>query len=738
MAGYEQPGKTPEQNPDDKPQPEEASLTDWLQSIDAPNLVPVFIGEGEEPFEDGAKFLGTVAEQACKDIKQGRDESQEYRDKRKVVNRLYTGFLKKKTFPHADACNAHIPLMLERIQRLSANVYAEICQDREMIYGVKATGPDDYETAEVLTIHGNWRLRNELTDFLGQLDKAVTEFFLAGSVFCYSWRDTKLNRNRHDIMTVDEFIVPYVFRTDQVDMSDVPWKARVVRKYRHELEDMRDSGEWAQIDAVLAEAPPPHEFMEDTMREQGEQREGIRSGGDTRPYVFYDYHGWLRMPGETNQRPIRAIVSADRKIVVLLQVREEEDWRDQMRFERESQELAEYQAATAAFQQASAEFEARTAAGMPPIDMNTGQPLPPPEPPPPPQWAQPDETGAIAPSPIKRVPVEMFSHGRCSYNPDGMLGLGFGDVLAPFNKMSDESLNRFFDQATANNSPALLTAGEQLPGNTALVPGKVIQLKNVSGDDLNKVIKELRPGPANPQLMEVVRYGDEASDSAVAAPGILSGEPGKSGETFRGVSIRAEKATKQLTVAGIKLLAFLDQILKNDAKLNALFLPDSEIVQVNDHLADYRKFTMEPGPPGPIDPATGQPTPGPEVPKKQLVITRDMYRRRYDVTFTADVRFTSQAQKIAEADEMLAMVNQVFPPFPPNAPVPDPMAALRYAVTADVMRARGKSDLIPLLGPTPTAPAMPIGTPVMPPPPPPGMAGPAPGGPPPKAGDPPK
>lgn len=700
MAGYDQPGDKPpeQQDEQDKPVDGEETLTAWLSDVDSPNLVPLFLGEGEEPNDAGKKWLGdTLAAQVCGDVKQGLDDSEDYRNKRKTVNRLYTGFLKKKTFPHPDACNAHIPLLLERVQRVAANVYAEILQERDLIFGVKATGPDDYETAEILTVYGNWRLRNELTDFMGQMDRAVVEFFLAGSVFCYSWRDAKNNRNRHDILSVDEIVVPYVFRTDQVDLSDVPWKARIVRKYRHELEDLRDSGEWAQVDAVIQGKKPSPDSHEDKTREQGEKSEGIHKGDKTSlPWLFYDYHGWIRMPGEKRQRPIRAVVSAEEKIVVLLQIREEPDWRDQQRFDRETAEQEQYLGDMEAYQQATAPvIDPMTGVEMPPppqMDPETGMLLPPPEPPPTPAWAEPDEMGAFQPKPVRRVPIEMFAHGRCSYNPDGMLGLGFGDILAPFNKMNDEALNRFFDQATANNSPMLLTAGEQLPGNTALVPGKVVPLKNANGDSLDKVIKEYRPGPANPQLMDIIRYGDEASDSAVAAPGVLSGQPGKSGETFRGLATRAEKATKQLTTSGVKLLAFLDQILKNDAKLQANFAPENEIAQVNNHLADYRKFTTNPD----------------GSPKEQLNISRDMYRRNFDVTFTADVRFTSQAQKIAEADEVLAMVNSVYPPPPPPPPgmppMSDPAAALRHAAVVDVLRARSKQDLIPLLGPMPPVP----------------------------------
>jgi len=381
-----------------------------------------------------------------------------------------------------------------------------------------------------------------------------------------------------------------------------------------------------------------------------------------------------------------------------------------MRFDRETAELQSFQEEAASFPQREAEHAAIMAQGPPPPlpDPMTGMPMPPPEPPPPPvppmppAWAQPDETGALQPpQPVRRVPIEMFTHGRYAYNPQGMLGLGIGHVLRPFNEASDEALNRFYDQATANNCPAILsTADLGLGQSAALVPNQIKVLKNVS-DDISKVLKEYRPGPANPQLLDIVRNVNEWSDGAVAAPGIMSGQPGKSGETFRGVATRAEKASKQLTAGAKKFVAFLVQLLKNDAELLATFMPDEEFVQVNDHLADYRKKTA------------GQGT---------IRITREMYRRNYDVSFTADLQFTSRAQKIAEADEILAMINSVFPPIPPGAPMPDPAAAIRYHAMVNVLRARKQQDLIPQLGPPPDMPEVPMGTPMMPPPPPPGMA----------------
>lgn len=724
MGDYEQ-GLPEQPNPDEEKRfAEEAELAGWTEFAQDtnpnPNLVPFFLSKGDV----GKKWLGsTLAKKVCDDTNQGWDDSSEYREKRRENHRLFTGFLKKKTFPFDGCANVHIPVMLERILRLTANVYAEIFTDKDLVFGVKPTGPNDYEAAEVLTIHGNWQLRNQLTDFLTQMDKAITLFFLDGSVFCYSWYDKVRRRNRHDILTCEDFVIPFTWETNLIDIADIPWKTRIVRKYPHEVEQMK--GEWEQVAKVLSKPPPPWDFMEGKNRQQAADQEGVqpsdgaaaKSGttGSSSAYIFFEYYGWMKMPGETTHRPICATVSADHKTVVKLFIREEEDWQDRMRFDRQMAELGQYQADVAQFPQQMAAFMALprdpvSGQPLPGVDPATGQPTPPPEPPvepPPPQWATANESGEIAPEPIRMVPIEMFSHGRCAYNPSGMLGLSYGDILAAFNASTNEALNRFYDAATFNNIWSLLVAGDIDLGssNIPMVPGKVIKVKGVIGDSLEKAIKELKPGAPSPDLFNLVRFFGEAADAAVAAPGVLSGEPGKSGETFRGIATRIEKATKQLSSAGIKFLQFLDQILKNNARLNAAFLSDEEIVQVNDDFAENRKFTVNP------DGTLAQ----------SITVSRDLYRRNYDVSFTADVRFSSQAQKIAEADEVLAMIMQT--PLVQNQ-------ALLYAAIANCLRARGKQEMIPLLGKPPPVMPTPLGLP--PPAPPPGPPGP--GGAPPAAG----
>lgn len=710
MAEYEQGANEPKEPAleADRIKPdEEGDIAAWVQQMDAPNLAPFFNAS-----EEGQKWLKDhLAKQVCADFNRGWDSSEEYRERRKENYRLMTGFLKKKTFPFENCANAHVPLMLERILRLSANVYSEIFMERDTLMGVDPTGPDDYETAEVLTLHGNFQLKNQLTDFLYQQEMGIQEFFSAGSVFCHSWYDPIARRNRHDILSCEDFVIPYVWTTVQVDLSDVPWKARIIRKYKSELQSLRDANEWDAVDTVLSKPPPSWDYLESKNRDQIAKHEGIHApeGDPSAPYIFYEYHGSTRMPGELNDRPICAIVEALNKTVVRLYVREEDDWRDRERYERQVSEMERYEAdlqAHAGLMQQQQELQMRLMApDIDPVEremLMQGLQQDPLQPPVPPAWLE--EGREI--QPIRRVPVEQFSHGRCISNPNGTLGLSFGTVLADLNRLSDESLNRLYDSATLANIWSLIVPENLDLGSksVALSPGKVFKAKGVNTENLKNQIVELKASPGNPQLMDIVRWSAESADAAVAAPGVLSGEPGKSGETFRGIATRVERASKQLSAAGIRYLAFLNQILVNNARLNALFLPDDEVVQVNDHFMDVRKLTVG---------EDGQP-------KREVRVSREMYRRSYSVTFTADVRFTSQAQRISEADEVLGMAGSI--PYLQSNP------AFVYAAIVEALRARGKQNLIPMLGPAPEPPKAAMGS--MPPPgmAPPGMGPPGPAG----------
>lgn len=703
---------------------DDAALAGWSgEGVDQKNLVPFFLAapEAEGSNEVGKKWLGKLAAHVDSDFRSAWDSSEEYRQKRMENYQILTGFLPKKSFPWDGCANVHFPIMLERYLRLVANVFVEIFSDNEAIFNVQPTGPDDQREAEILTLHGNWQLKNELTDFIRQMLRGLGEFFACGSVFCYSYRDTVKNRNRHDVLNCEDVAIPYVWTSVETDMSDVPYKVRILRKYRNELETLKRQKEWEQVDALLSKGPPAWDALATKVRDKAADQEGIKAPDEKpkrAPWILFEYHGWYRMPGEDRERPICATVDMNSKAVVKLYLREEEDWRDRMRFDRQTQEHAQFQqaqadyaAAVPAHQEAMQAFQANAQAeaqlrqqmqgpGVHPEDaamvthsLDTADPLQPPEAPqepPPPKWLK---EGMQGPDPVRMVPIEMFSHGVCFENPNGTMGLAPGMILADLNRLADEAGNRFYDSATLANIWSLIVPeGFDLGSSTVShAPGKIFRVKNFTGDQLKNSIHELKAQPANPQLMDVVRMVEDDADSSVAAPGVLSGEPGKSGETFRGLATRAERATRQLSQAGLMFVDFLTNVLRNNARLNALFLSDDEFITIGSQFQDVRNATI--GPDG--------------MPEPQIQLSAAMYRRDYKVTFSADVRFSSQEEKISRNDEALAMIGQI-PPLQQNM-------ALLYAVIARGYRLRGLQELIPLLGPRPPAPTMPMAPPMPPP-----------------------
>lgn len=490
-----------------------------------------------------------------------------------------------------NCSNAHVPIMLEGISRLSARTYAEIFGVDDHIFGVQPTGPNDDKIAEILTVHGNWQIRNQLTDFFRQMHRGIVIFFTNGDVTCHSTYDSRTRRNRHEILTTDEFVIPYVMTTTEPDYSDCPFKCRVLYLTKLDLEGMK--GEWDEeaIEGVLDGSAPDYDGEpESPLRQAVADVSGILAPDkdDNSEYKLIYYEGSMKLPGDEEARAICATVCPNTRHVLRLYVREENDWRDQIRYDREVQQGQDYEMAMQAHAQLTAKEDAlRAQLAEPHIDPMEADmihqalaqdAMPPPVPP---KWY---EQGA--PTPPRRVPIEMFSHGVCMENFLGSLGLSYGQILADQNRAANNSLNQAIDQATLGNVGTYLMPDllEIEPGPFEIAPGVINRISGVSGTDIKNAIVELKPSAANPQLFEFVDKMVEYSQSSIAAPDILSGESGKSGETWRGQNARTEQALKQLSVAGGKYAKFTEQIFKCNAKLNSMYLPDEEIVFVASHL----------------------------------------------------------------------------------------------------------------------------------------------------------
>lgn len=673
---------------------------------EAYNLVPHY-----NTSDKGKKFLKELADKVIKEFDEDWESCSAWRKKREQRWKLLIGDLSPKTFPFTECANVHIPVMLERSLRLVHRLYAEIFPDRDYIFSALPSNNLTQERADIVTQHQNLQFRKEIPDFFKQNRRALMEFIVHGDCIFFSSRDIPGKRNKHEALNCEEVVFPYVWKTTTIDMSDMPRKTRILRKFKHELKELERKKVYADVDIIFEKEKDPKfetgiDFTVRPTVDKFEGREAPASGG-VAPYTLYEYHGWCKLPGQEDERPIVAVVESQTRTVTCLFIREEEDWKDAARFASQEDEMSGYNQAMQLHDEMVMKEQQITGRLLEPdVPMEEAMALQqklaesPPQKPIPPAWMK--DPMMPTPEPVRVVPIEYFSHGVCIENMDGSMGLGIGLLLEEFNKAANTAASQFTDSATlANVATVIMPDSVKMDaGENRLVPGEVHRVRGLSAEQINNAFKVIQFPQANPQLMEIVRLMLESADGVSSAPDVLSGEAGKANETFRGISTRIEQATKQLTVLAQNYLEMLSNVIRNNARLNAAFMEDIEIKSV-------------------IDPRTLE--------QQELEIDRQLYSEDFDISFTADIRFSGRAQKISEADQVIGMVGGLPPElaqliFPPS---------FAYEAVSRALKARGLHDMVRFLGPRPPVPEFAAGQAPPPPGMPPGMPGMPPGAPPP-------
>lgn len=653
----------------------------------APNLMPLFAGteEGDEAIKEISDMVYTKFEDAW-------ESSEEWREKAARDWKVFTGNLPVKDWPFENCANVNIPMYMENVTRLLARLQDEIFPDDTMFFSAAPTTAADKLIAEMITTHDNWQFREKIRDFSRQQERALLSLLTNGDCTIHSFYDDIRKVNRHETLTPDDFVIPYVFTTTQPDYSDVPYRFRILHYYRHELQAMK--GEWHEIAKVLKrEGGDWDSEPEGKMREAVASVQGIvaPTGSKSAPYKLLHYEGWDdgNLPTQDHDRFIKVILDYETKRILQLSIHETENWEDKIRFERQTEELASFRAATeqhaAGIEKAhsdlaamSLQVEAARAVGaQPPLppealmqaDAATRAP-----PPPTPTWVKDPEDPAEQPEAVRMEPIHMFAHGVCFENLVGALGLSYGRVQADLNRAANTTFNQFIDQATLGNCGTYVAPTQlQFTRPFKIRPGAINYADGASAEELKNGFIPLKPEQANPQMQQIVQSLYTWAQSSMQAPGVLSGEAGKSGETWRGIAARIEQATKQLSNIGKKYIRGpLRQVVQNNAKLNSIYLPDFEIVEIT-----QRGKMM------------------------QIPIERKMWERNYQIEFRTDMRFATMSQKISEADEVMQMAAAV-PPLQGDLPF------LQQA-TKRAFEARGLDDLVPYLGPELPPPATPFG-----------------------------
>ena len=659
---------------------------------DAPNLVTLFKGSAEG---DGA--LEKISSQVVRDAEAASESMEDYRQRVADDYRVFSGELRNKDYPWENCANPNLPFVMENIARVHARVSDEIFGDWKNVFAYLGIGPEDELIAELMSAHDNWQITSQIPGFRNNMERGLLQFLFQGDAFCQSGYDPISKTNCHEILTPDDLYIPYVSVTTCPDMSDIPYKVRVLRYYRHDMEKMR--GLWENVDAVLGmPAPGQDEEPDEPLAEAAADVENIQIPSDDphAPYKLYWYEGYMELPSQKDLRYCKAVVDTSSKKVLLLTIMEEAPWDEVQRYQQQIQEQQAYMEAVQSYEEhfvpaMQMDNELRARLQSPDVDPTEAEALqmgmdadPLPQLAPQPSgWLTgvADPATALPELPRKR-PISSWSHESCIMPLKSVFGLSLGRIQSDLARAANTALGQFTDAAhLANNWGLVVPGGMSFDQPFRIQPGHVNKVKGMTGPEIQKSFVQLKPDPANPQLIDIVKMMAEWGQSSMQSPDVLSGQSGKSGETYRGLATRIEQAYKQLGYYARRYGKFFESVLERNADLNARHLPEDTLREVFDHL------TLR---------------------MREIRVGRGFWQQRKRLTtLHADMRFSTVSQRVQEADE-LGQLPQMVPALQTNL-------AYQYKTIRKMLEARGADDLIETLGEQPPPPPI-FGAPPQPPP----------------------
>lgn len=598
--------------------------------------------------------------------------SERFRARRTSIVKLFLGMLPPRDDEDGDIGGAqvHYPIIAVAIQRMHSRVYDQQFPSNGEFFGVKPMDALDLERAVRVGKHLNWQVMHQIPEYVMNHDVLIMQWLLYGSAFSYIYWDPIKNRPCHEVCRTEDIVLPYTFQSTDPSLSDVPRITRIVRKYRHEIDELAELGYYQNIDLVDSKeaeggtmgnsggagfsasvsSSQGAQSMSDVMQKaQGVDKPAEDSeGGKDGPRELLEQHRWWKLPGDKKQRPIVATVDKATRVLVSVRLREDEDSQDRARFNRDKAAIrAQYDAAMQQYQIDMVQYvqhfgppappppmgapqdattppepgaadmtappapgeQTATMPGMPPVPA----PPPPPEPP-----AQPAD-----PTPPKMVAINFFTHFVCIPNPEGIYGFGIGYLLEGHNMVADTIASQIVDAGTLANTSTFFYSRQcrMKRGELRIKPGEGVEV-DLSPQDLDKGIKVLEFKGPDAQLAAFIKDQKEEAAELSGANEILSGEVGGSNETATTTQIRISQALAAISILNKRYTRSRTFEGQKLARLNSVHLEDKEYFTVVDPFKTVPPSLAgsagPPPPPGAVAGQPGQPTgasPAPPAPQ---------------------------------------------------------------------------------------------------------------------------
>lgn len=684
-------------------------------------------------------FSDTDAKKCADEVIRGFDRDWDsttaWRERRDSQLKLYLGIMPPP--PSGEMrTQVHYPIISVAVQRIKARIYDQQFPSNGEYFGAKPTDALDLERCVRIAKHMNWQIEHQIREYVPNHDVLITQCVLFGSAFSYMYWNSETDRPCHEACRTEDIVISYTEDCTDPEMSTVRRISRIIRKYRHELEALQDSGYYANVDEIYVPGQDNSNVGpgDSTLNEQDKPiRETVdRFAGTERPdddptlpRKLIEQHTWYKLPGEDRERAVVITVDYSKRCLLCVKIREDEDPEDRARFNREKDaNEAQYASAMQTYDidrqhylagmtlmsaMATQQPQDMTAPPMPGEMTSTPMPMPgeqsatmpgpmPPAPQPP--------TPPAEPAPVKMIPVNFFTHFVFDPNPEGFYGLGIGAMLEGHNIVADTIASQMVDAGTLSNcfTGIMSRQVKMSRGELKIKPGIINEVDLPPQDLKNAILPLIFKGP-EPQLAQFIRdQKDEASELS-GANEILSGEVGGSNETATTTQIRISQALAAISIMNKRYTRARTIEGRHLARLNSVHLGDEEYFTVVD---PFKKVP----PTATLDEKLAANPP--------QQISRMDYLQDVDITITADPRMASQPQRFQEALQAWNLVNS-SPMFQTNP-------ALMMAAAKNLFVAMDRPEMVAALmtPPPPPPPGPPPGAPGQPPQPGPGQGPPQP------------
>lgn len=623
-------------------------------------------------------------------------DSQQYRTMQARHLDLFSGRIPGKRDDTGIIQYVHLPYITKAVLLYHGKMHGASFPEHGDLVAASTMRPGTEIQDRKLSRLLNFTLRHWVPEYIPCHDRGDLDTLVYGSAFSI-WRWSSVEeRPVFDFATTDTVVVPYVFRSNRPDMSDVPWFTWILRLPRYEIEMAAAKGDYddSAVTRMYADmgyhedGTSPAETVEeptDTVHATADRIMGQQPKSDSPSNLrrILWHHCWLKLDGWKQQRPVEIYVDEQTKEVVRLALREKPDPADVRRYRRDkavhdatvSAQMAQYDQVV---RQQAIEHE-MTIGSLMQANVPPGELPPPPDPPPSPTPPQP-------PLPPRMIPVSRITHYSCLPNPEGFYGYGIALLAEGHNIVADETMSMY----TTSLRHSMCTTGIYSSdargprGELNLTLGKWHEVR-IPPEQLDKAFKQIMFPPPDSNAFKVEQRQADAVAEITADP-ILLGEAGKSGQTATEANIRSANAMVPITSVSARI---------NRARMNEMrvlidllreMLPDTGFAFFN-----YDQM-------------------GEQISPEKFTVTPEDFGDELMTVFTTDPSLTSQPQRERTAMRILDAIHRAVNTPAAGQPAfsPEDAISMVHVAAANLFRAMNLPQLAQMVAqarkPSPTQP----------------------------------